>query len=744
MSAAAVATRWLPHGWEAAWTLKVVGASVAVGVAPGLLALLAYGPRPSFGLLELLGFGVGISFALIELLTVAVVTFHWSPVTGISVLAAVAVMHAWLAVRRADAGVSVRMDGGDVLLLGLIGVVAVALYALGSPFQSAEDRYHVSIVQRLAYLDSPSIETLYFSPGVIYIYPYPGTHYLMALMSRVGEIEPIFLYHKLRMFWGAAAIIMLYGCTRALFASARVALVASVVATLFVANGAFATVEGMYWGQLAPHSHASDVAMGVLLPGALLLAFGFMCSREAREARFFLAATMMIVFALVVVHPREIVQFFVYVGAFAGLLFLTKTLDPLRRRAVTVLLATLFVLVTYRVWYEATSAAFSERGLIVARTLVTERREGIRRLLVESSSADLFGPPLPFLEEYMPASLPTYAGWNPIALASGPFILYVFRRNRLAWLPLAAILAYVVIIRFPVVALLYAYVTYFEILYTPVRNVIFFIYMLTGVGVYLIAARLARHNYATLSIGAAVAAAGGIWLFQQFGTAAFRHSEMFLTSLLVAYGIVVGSLLRSGPEATQSNVKDPPASRLALAVALIGIPLTIGTSTPAAAPLERREPSLSTPERLHASLAGSVDDEFRPPPPALISFAHRHIPASGVLAVDRLERHQPALFMPQQMVVWPGEIEGIPNPEELFPSYYRHLKRASAVGRDQPLFHPDESADDRLAFVRDLGVTHVLVNPRLYGTMKPILDNDILFNTVYDDGAWAVYAIGRQ
>ena len=49
----------------------------------------------------------------------------------------------------------------------------------------------------------------------------------------------------------------------------------------------FASVPGMYWGQLAPNSHAADVAMGVLLPALLLLAFATLRASTSREAGFF-------------------------------------------------------------------------------------------------------------------------------------------------------------------------------------------------------------------------------------------------------------------------------------------------------------------------------------------------------------------------------------------------------------------------------------------------------------------------
>ena len=49
-----------------------------------------------------------------------------------------------------------------------------------------------------------------------------------------------------------------------------------------------------------------------------------------------------------------------------------------------------------------------------------------------------------------------------------------------------------------------------------------------------------------------------------------------------------------------------------------------------------------------------------------------------------------------------------------------------------------------MAFIRDLGVTHVLVSPRIHSMMTKTLtaDHD-LFVARYDDGQWALYEVKR-
>jgi hypothetical protein len=101
--------------------------------------------------------------------------------------------------------------------------------------------------------------------------------------------------------------------------------------------------------------------------------------------------------------------------------------------------------------------------------------------------------------------------------------------------------------------------------------------------------------------------------------------------------------------------------------------------------------------------------------------------------------------MPQQMVVWPGGTESLLDPESIFPRYFEYLKTAQDDSEDQPLFNSTDTRDRREAFVRDLRVTHVLLNPRLYASMKPVFDADAaLFTSRYDDGHWALYEVVRR
>jgi len=614
----------------------------------------------------------------------------------------------------------------------LQGEVIGALVQRGSDSRADFEGGYGLEVQRLSQLPAPSIDNIYLSPGVIYTYPFPGTHYLMALMSRIGDIEPAFLYHKLRAFWGAAAIILLWGCARAIFENARIALAATLVAIVFVANGTFAA-----WSQMAPFSHAADVAMGVLLPALLLLALSYFRASERREERFFFAATLGMGLTLIMVHPREIAQCLAYLAAFGVTLVLVRGPRPLLARTALLFVVVSAVLVIYRLWHRAAVTA--------VESIVSERQQDLSTLWTESSWATLFGQPLPLLDAYMPAFGLLLRWWVPVVLLASPDVLYIFRYRQVTWLLGSGIAGYLAVIRFPVLAIPYTYLTYFEILYAPVRNVAFFVHLLAGASMYIVAARLARHGYLVVCILTMAAAWIAVELFRRVGPATVEHPDLLFVPVLIGYATALGAMI------SRRVIADPPAwlerprRRWALALALMLMPITVGTWTGESAvaklPWTNRQP---TPAALLAGISCGDELDRCAPSPALVRYVRQHVPPEAVLAVDYRQVNEPTLFLPQQVDVWSGAIEGLVEPELTFPVYFKYLERARAVSLDQPFFNERETREERLAFIRDLGVTHVLVSPRIHSVMTKALTADgDLFIDRYDDGRWALYEVRR-
>jgi hypothetical protein len=80
--------------------LRLLGATLAVGVLPGTLVTLLWKPRPELTAMETIGFGGAVSFGLIQLMAILAIAAHLSPGIILSTLAAGCAAMAALVVRR--------------------------------------------------------------------------------------------------------------------------------------------------------------------------------------------------------------------------------------------------------------------------------------------------------------------------------------------------------------------------------------------------------------------------------------------------------------------------------------------------------------------------------------------------------------------------------------------------------------------------------------------------------------------
>ena len=78
-----------------------------------------------------------------------------------------------------------------------------------------------------------------------------------------------------------------------------------------------------------------------------------------------------------------------------------------------------------------------------------------------------------------------FAGLTPFLLFAGPVVVLLFRHRPLVWLISSSTVAYLAVMSVPLLAFPYVYLTYLEILHVPIRNVIFFVYLLAGTFVYV-------------------------------------------------------------------------------------------------------------------------------------------------------------------------------------------------------------------------------------------------------------------
>jgi hypothetical protein len=722
------------------WALRVIGATLVTTVVPGALTVMAWRPRSELTVLELLGISIGVSVAIVQVLTIIAIMYAWSVDASLGLLAAWTIGHASFALSRDVPSVVIRWPWGEIALAAVLVLLAAALYAVGSPFDTTEPRVHISLVRRLVHLSSPTPYTLYLAPDVVYTYPFPGTHYLLALTSRAGNIDPFFLYYKARAFWGVAALTLVYGCAQVMFGNRRLSLTTTFVAAALVANGAFGAVPDFSWAQLAPLSHASDIAMGVLLPALLLLTLRAVKATESREWRFFGVAALGVAVMLIMVHPREIVQFLVYLTAFAAVAIWVKPWRWMSRRALVFVAATLAVLLLYRMWHQSVVFAVDE--------IVERERSGLAQVFRDASTTQLLGVPLPLLRSYMIAFEPMFHGWNPLVLLASPFALFALRRHPLTLFLAAGIVCYLLIIRFPILAIPYAYLTYFEILYTPIRNVIFFIHVLAGICVYLVAARVSRYDTRrALALAFAIGLAGALVVryLGPFLAARPQRADLLFVPVLAGYAGVAWLAWARRASPLYDAWVDAPPPRWWLAMVTLCVPLILATELPSSSLRHVSwEASPATPAALMSSLPCLSDKQFCAPPERLIRFAEDKIPVNSVFAVDIADEYQPSLFMPQQMVAWPGTAEGL-LPRLLFARYFERYDRAKAAYDDQPFFNTRESRSERLSFIRDLSVTHVLLNPRMHARMNRFLVEDPeVFMLLYDDGRWALYEVASR
>ena len=519
VGAAALGSRVLDSDQAAGAAFRIVAATLAVGIVPGALLTLLWRPRPQLSALELVGFGIAVSFGVVHLLTMVAVSAHLSPVVILTVLVVASALMAARVFQRGLGTVVLSMD--EMIVFALLCILGVPLYLQGSPVDVYEDQVLAAIVRRLSVLDAPRLDNLYVTPGIVYTYPFPSVLYFMGLIARLGDIDPLFLYHKLRFFWGPAALVMLFLVARAVFGHAAVACAVVVTSVVLICSGVFAMVAGFpaWWGQLVPYTYVPDVAMSVLLPALLSVAFGYLQSGPVRERAFFFTATAMLVLMLTAVHAREIVQFAVYLGCFVVVAAAFRAFRPYLPRAMALLALTLVVAVAYTGWQSGTATLVGD--IVVrqrAELLSTTANIPFWTLIVEPASTVL-GDVVQDFDQ----------------LFAGPAVILLFRRQPLIWLLSSSTLAYLAVMSVPLLAIPYVYVTYFEILHIPVRNVMLFVYLIAGAVIYAAVVALTRIDRTRLSPLVA-GAIGGVLALLTALCLNRSHEGLFLP-LIAAYGL---------------------------------------------------------------------------------------------------------------------------------------------------------------------------------------------------------------
>jgi hypothetical protein len=270
--------------------------------------------------------------------------------------------------------------------------------------------------------------------------------------------------------------------------------------------------------------------MTVLLPALLVMCFGYLLAGSTREKGFFVTATAMMVLMLTIVHIREVAQVAAYLGCFLAVTLAARRFRPYARRTAVLLALVVAIAAVYTVW----------QGQVEARTadVVADQRARLASIASASSLRELLlTPATELLDPFVLNSEQLFVGLTPLFLFAGPAVLLLFRDRPLAWLAASSTAVYLLVMTVPLLAIPYIYVTYFEILFTPVRNVIFFAYLFAGAAIYAAVVALARLDRTRVALLAAGIVAGALALLVALSIN--RSAGGFILPLVLAYGLAL-------------------------------------------------------------------------------------------------------------------------------------------------------------------------------------------------------------
>jgi len=729
-------------------------------------------------LVEVLAFSIALTPPIVQLLTIGTIILGLSASTAAGSL--------WVFCLLGTATLRVTVKGDERLtcersewcILGSLVPFALLLYVKGTPFFADEYQTHIAVVRRLAFVPQTNTADIFPLAGIPFTHPFPSIHMLMAMSSCLGDIDALFLFHKARFLWGPAALIVLYAFAHRVFDDSKPATASYWGALCLTLSGAFADYPTLFWGQLAEFSHPSGIALTLYLPATLLLFVSFLDARGKHDVGLGYLFLLMAASTLAVSHIREAVQFVIYTVAFGAAMYVL----PLRRgtavRSFAAAAGTMVVCKAYTIVHAHLVPHVSPYNDAAKELLRAQfQRMGWWELLAEP------------LHPYWAVSL--YFGLFAIVLLATPFVVARDRGNAKLWFIGSSILAYMLLIRFPILSMAYTYLTFWEILSTSIRNVVFFVYVLAGPAIYLAAEWLERR------VGRRAA------LFAAPPAAAFAHYAVPKLTRAITfrpywnqtfYAIVIGGLIaaayaafRDARRCSRGSTSD---ARLTSAWEMSGLfggkrtsyglfvcylaALAMATFNGANSPLNVRGVTTTAPTAhapiyltpgdlaakspvwtstdtplatLNAALAKHEGVVFSAtsevPPESLVRWATNNMRADARLAVNTFSFYSPSTFLPFRTAALPlTQTLNFYYLADMMPEFLRQLDGSVAAKRPQPFFNGDDSYEERREFLSKLDVTHVVVDPMLYSDLKPKLQNlPQLLRPQYDDGRWAVYEV---
>ncbi len=748
-----VAFHFIAANWVIWSAVKVVSVSLTILIVPGVLLILIVKLKSPLTILELGGLGAALSIGTVTLLTILCMLTHTSFLFAVLALIIGSFFLVAVAIRQnATVGLTtITAAKPEWLFFAGLVVIGFLLYLHGSPLAPGEDQIHIAVARRLAILQHPSIYNIYLTPDLVYSYPFPVTHVVYALTSILSGLDVLFVYHKMRFVWAMLAILCVYLATKKIFDNSKLAYVSGWTSIVLVANGIFGEVSPLMWAQLVPFSHASDVAMGVLLPLLLVSTFWYLGSENKRDGFIFLVISLLMCLALINAKIREIVQFLVYSSSFLAVIFFTKQHRSLMPKMAVLGGLTLLIAGLYIMYHRATVPSVT--------SIVEFDRMQILKLWKNKSIFEYIAQPFNdglFVNNFHLF----FNNINAIVLLCSPLVFLAFLRNRLVFFIWAGLFAYLMIIRFPIISVPYLTLTYFDMLSTPVRNVIFFIFIMTGALVYITAIFFSKLKSLVLAIILLIGFAFVLFASTELmRNILISQSDGLFLPLLIALPVSLGlSFTRWGKSFSSLWVESEFSGRSVVCVVVFIISLGFFFFKPDVSLATWRNPGATNLEQsIGLALAPSGQAEYvvlssakiykakgisDVPPPDLIQWMKQNVPVDVVCAVNMFNGNILTTFVPQRVPAWPLLWYDPVNYCRNFPRFCKAADITFEQHGTQPFFNEDEQLEDRINYLNKLGITYVVVDPAYYDMMGRVLGQyPDIFLKEFDKGYWSVFKI---
>ncbi|MGD0720813.1 MAG: hypothetical protein ABR970_07160 [Roseiarcus sp.] len=703
--------------------VALCGAVLCVCILPGAFVVRLFDPERSRCLPEQWMFAVGFSLCVVNCACVVGLTLHVPlhemSLVMMAVLAAAALSSArWrlrpdVEPRPARESSSLRWIAVSVWLACL-----PIAYAVGNNYEPPgnENLLNIGIADAVRTALRPH-EAFYIS-GVGPIYPFPSLNYLYALVADISGTTTVFTFEKLRFLWTATALATVFVGIRALVGSVAYAYLGLLGASLLALTGPFGWVPGFFWGQLATTSHPVDVEMNVIVPIGLASLFLLLSSRD--EGYWYPASLFGgMGLLLSAIHQRELIQLLLY-GA-CGLVVL------LGRRASWALflamLASIFGALLYRAWAIAHAPGVGE--------LIASTRASLLNELWQLNARTAFQP----FTAGVDLDFSFLWGLNGLMLLATGFAFIRWRESPAMRACGLAVAAFLAIESFAVLAIPVLWATYDELLYTPVRHVIFVMYCCSSISFSWLLGVLERWRAVEgrrfRLIAMAIVAGAAV-----VGAARLLHDRVIPTELLAVVTAGCGLLsflpfTRIAHERYPAEFSGPLAPVLAglTAVAVFSampqsaLVARISDGTAAVNPravmkreyrnLLRLQPGAAE-GRCRAATAKLMGYTFEiqscAPSFAIVDWLASHVSPAGVLMVDPLSDFASTGLVPARVAI-PGALNNYRNWEQAFPRIEQAVRRSLETFGGMPFYAAGETAEERYADARSLGATLVLADP---------------------------------